>query len=132
MAGKSRLPRLAWSTDQLSELQQLSQSRTASLREVQQARILCRYHAAETIAGIARATEMTRKSVRKWVDKALAMDAEAALKDAYHRLRAPVITEEARAWVVHLACSKPKEMGYAAELWTRSLLARHVRRREAV
>src|SRR6202022_3526323 len=72
--------------------------------------------------------EITRKSVRKWIDKALAMGAEAALKDAYHRPRAPVITEQARAWVVHLACSKPKELGYAAELWTRSLLAKHVRR----
>lgn len=131
MAGKSKLPKLALSTGQLSELQQLSQSRTASLREVQRARILCRYHAGETIAGIARAMEMTRKSIRKWIDKALAMGAEAALKDAYHRPRAPVITEEARAWVVHLACSKPKELGYASELWTRSLLARHVRR-EAV
>jgi hypothetical protein len=28
---------------------------------------------------------------------------------------------------VHLACSKPKDPGYAAELWTRSALARHVR-----
>jgi hypothetical protein len=128
MAGKTRLPKVALSGDQLTELQQLSQSRTASLREVQRARILCRYHAGETITAIARAMELTRKSVRKWIDKALAMGAEAALKDAYHRPRAPVITEEARAWVVHLACSKPKDLGYAAELWTRSLLAQHVRR----
>jgi transposase len=128
MAGKTRLPKLALSAEQLSELLQLSQSRTASLREVQRARILCRYHEGETITRIARAMEITRKSVRKWIDKALAMGAEAALKDAYHRPRAPVITEEARAWVVHLACSKPKELGYAAELWTRSLLAQHVRR----
>src|SRR6266436_437157 len=128
MAGKSRLPKLSFSAEQVSELQQLSQSRTAPLREVQRARILCRYHAGETITSIARAMETTRKSVRKWIDKALAMGAEAALKDAYHRPRAPGITEQARAWVVHLACSKPKELGYAAELWTRSLLARHVRR----
>jgi len=128
MAGKTRLPKLVLSAEQLSELQQLSQSRTASVREVQRARILCRYHAGETITSIARAMETTRKSVRKWIDKALAMGAEAALKDAYHRPRAPGITEQARAWVVHLACSKPKELGYAAELWTRSLLARHVRR----
>jgi len=131
MAGKSRLPKLTLNAERLAELQQLSQSRTAPLREVQRARILCRYQAGETIAGIARALEMTRKSVRKWIDKALAMGAEAALKDAYHRPRAPVITEEARAWVVHLACSKPKQLGYAAELWTRSLLARHVRREAA-
>src|SRR2546426_9016250 len=99
MAGKSRLPKLTLNDGQMSKLQQLSQSRTAPLREVQRARILCHYHAGETIAGIARAMEMTRKSVRKWIDKALAMGAEAALKDAYHRPRAPVITEEARAWV---------------------------------
>ncbi len=128
MAGKTRLPKLALSAEQFSELQQLSQSRTASVREVQRARILCRYHAGETITGIAHAMEITRKSVRKWINKALAMGAEAALKDAYHRPRAPVITEQARAWVVHLACSKPKELGYAAELWTRSLLAQQVRR----
>src|SRR5580704_6426484 len=128
MAGKSRLPKLSFSAEQLSELQQLSQSRTAPLREVHRARILCRYHAGETVTSIARAMKTTRKSVRKWIDKALAMGAEAALKDAYHRPRAPVITEQARAWVIHLACSKPKELGYAAELWTRSLLARHVRR----
>jgi transposase len=131
MAGKSRLPKLALSPEQLSDLQDLSKSQTAPLREVQRARILCRYHAGETITGIARAMEVTRKSVRKWIDKALAMGADAALKDAYHRARAPVITEEARAWVVHLACSKPKELGYAAELWTRSLLAQHVRREAA-
>ena len=128
MAGKTRLPKLALRGEQLSELQQLSQSRTASVREVQRAGILCRYHAGETVTGISRAMEITRKSVRKWIDKALAMGAEAALKDAYHRPHAPVITEQARAWVVHLACSKPKELGYAAELWTRSLLAEHVRR----
>jgi len=128
MAGKSRLPKLSFSAEQLSELQQLSQSRTAPLREVQRARILCRYHAGETVTAIARAMEITRKSVRKWIDKALAMGAEAALKDTYHRPRAPVITDQARAWVVHLACCKPKELGYAAELWTRSLLAQHVRR----
>src|SRR5438874_284891 len=70
MAGKSRLPRLTLNAGQLSELQQLSQSRTAPLREVQRARILCHYHAGETITGIALALKMTRKSVRKWIDKA--------------------------------------------------------------
>ncbi len=33
--------------------------------------------------------------------------------------------------MVHLACSKPKEMGYAAELWTRRSLAQHVRQHAA-
>ena len=63
---------------------------------------------------------MTRKSVDKWIRKALAMGSDAALKDAYHRPKEPIITEEAKAWVIHLACSKPKDLGYAAEVWTRN------------
>jgi transposase len=109
------------------QLQQLRDSQTAPWREVQRARILWRYHGGESIAEIARAVKMTRTSVGKWIGKALAMGVGAALKDAYHRPKAPVITEEDKAWVVHLACSKPKEFGYAAEVWTRKALAKHVR-----
>jgi hypothetical protein len=55
------------------------------------------------------------------------MGIEAGLKDAFHRPKEPVITGADKAWVVHLACAKPKELGYAAELWTRQSLAAHVR-----
>jgi hypothetical protein len=52
---------------------------------------------------IARAVKMTRKSVGKRIEKALEMGVAAGLRDAYHRPKAPVITDEAKAWVVHLA-----------------------------
>jgi transposase len=39
----------------------------------------------------------------------------AALKDSYHRPKEPGIGDDAKAWVVHVACSKPKDLGYAAE-----------------
>jgi transposase/transposase-like protein len=131
MAGKSGRPKLILSPEQKEELARLSHSRGSPVREVQRAQILCRFEAGETITGIAGALKTTRPSVRKWVDKALAMGASAALKDTWRRPHAPVITEEAKAWVVHLACSKPKDHGYAAELWTRSLLAQHVRQHAA-
>src|ERR1700689_2065339 len=70
---------------------------------------------------------MTRLSVSKWVAKALAVGPMAALKDNFHRPKDPVIGDDAKAWVVHLACSKPKDLGYAAEVWSRQALARHVR-----
>jgi transposase len=127
MAGKSKRPKLALEPDELERLQRLRQAPTAPLREVQRAQILTRYHAGETVAQIARNLHITRKSVAKWISRALAVGPSAALKDAYHRPKAPSITEEARAWVVSLACGKPKELGYAAELWTRSALANHVR-----
>jgi transposase len=127
MAGKSGLPQLILSPEQEKELTRLSHSLAAPAREVLRAQILCRFAAGETVTEIARALKTTRPSVQKWVNKALAMGASAALKDTWHRPHAPVITEQAKAWVVHVACSKPKDHGYAAELWTRSLLAKHVR-----
>ena len=52
---------------------------------------------------------------------------KAGIRDTQHKPREAEITDDAKAWVVNLACSKPKDLGYAAELWTRSALARHVR-----
>ncbi len=112
----------------MEQLERLRRSQTATRREVQRAKILRRDHAGETIAAIARKVSMTRTSVAKWVGKALNVGLAAGLKDTYHRPREPVITDVAKAWVVHLACSKPQEYGYAAELWTRQSLAHHVRR----
>lgn len=129
MAGKSKRSRLVLTPEEQVQIQQLRESQTAPWREVQRARILWRYHSGESIAEIARAVKMTRKSVGKWIGKALEMGLAAALKDTFHRPKAPVITEEGKAWVIHLACSKPKDLGYAAEVWTRKALAKHVRDR---
>ena len=128
MAGKSRRAKLVLTREEVERLERLRRSQTAPRREVQRAEILWSYHVGETIAAIARKVSMTRTSVAKWVGKALNVGLAAGLKDAYHRPREPVITEAAKAWVVHLACAKPQEYGYAAELWTRQSLAHHVRR----
>ncbi len=127
----SQHPALILTAEEKEYLDQLRQSRTAAIRDVQRARILWRYHVGETVTQIAGALKMTRKSVLKWIDKALQMGAKAGIKDTPHKPREAVITDDAKAWVVNLACSKPKDLGYAAELWTRSALARHVRK-EAV
>jgi DNA-binding MarR family transcriptional regulator len=124
-------PALVLTVEEKEHLNQLRQSRTAAVRDVQRAQILWRYHSGETVTQIARALKTTRNSVVKWIDKALQMGVVAGLRDTPHKPREAVITDDAKAWVVHLACSKPKDLGYAAELWTRSALAGHVRR-EAV
>src|SRR6202142_1826715 len=127
MAGKTRRSRLILSDDEKAELQQLARSRTVPHREALRAAILLGYHAGESIAGIGRRLGMTRLSVAKWVAKALAVGPMAALKDNYHRPKEPVIGDDAKAWVLHVACSKPKDLGYAAEVWSRRALARHIR-----
>jgi transposase len=128
MARASTRPRLVLTGEEKHHLDLLRQSKTAAFRDVQRAQILWRYDAGENVSQIARAMKMTRKSVLKWIDKTLQVGVKAGIKDTPHKPREAVITDDAKAWVVHLACCKPKEYGYAAELWTRSALARHVRK----
>jgi hypothetical protein len=131
MAGKSKRAKLMLSAEDLAKLEQLSRARIVPKRETQRSEILLRYHAGENIASISRSLQMTRVSVAKWVAKALAVGPAAALKDSYHRPKEPVIGDDAKAWVVHVACSKPKDVGYAAETWSRQALASHVRKHAA-
>jgi hypothetical protein len=51
----------------------------------------------------------------------------AALDDSPRPGREPVITDEARTFVVDLACRKAKDLSYPHELWTTRLLAKHIR-----
>jgi len=128
MPRKSQKAKLILSQEKKEQLQQIANSRKAPLREVQRANILLRYAEGIPIMHIEKTIHMSRPTIYKWIDKALAVGIEEGLKDKYHRAKEPVITEEAKAWVINLACSKPTEHGYAAEMWTRSALADHTRK----
>ena len=89
--------------------------------------MLLDYAAGQSVSAIARALGTNRPKVERCLDKALQLGALAALGDLPRKGRPARITPEARAWVVSLACVKPTDLGYAQELWTTRLLARHVR-----
>jgi transposase len=127
VAGKSKLPALVLTPEEEKRLETLQASRAAPVREVERARILLRYHAGNNPSAIQTTLGISRVTIYHCLHKALEMGIEAGLKDAFHRPKEPVITGTDKAWVVHLACTKPKELGYAAELWTRQSLALHVR-----
>ena len=127
MAGKSKLPALVLTAEEMKRLETLSASRAAPVREVERARLLLQYHAGNNPSAIQRALNLSRVTIYHCLHKALEMGLEAGLKDRFHRPKEPVIGPDAKAWVVHLACTKPKELGYASELWTRQALADHVR-----
>lgn len=128
MPRKSRRPKLIMNEDQRNDLIRLSQSRTAPLREIQRASILIKYADGKSISSIEKDLKVSRPTIYKCIDKSLAAGIETGLKDKYHTPKLPVITEEAKAWVINLACTKPKDHGYAAELWTLTELAKHVRK----
>jgi len=128
MPRKTQKAKLVLSKEQQEELKKTVQSRKSPIREVQRANILLRYSEGMPITEIEKMTHVSRPTIYKWMEKSLAMGIEEGLKDKYHRPKQPVITEEAKAWVISIACQKPKDFGYAAEVWTRKALAEHARK----
>ena len=74
-----------------------------------------------------RAIGVTDQTVERCLRRAERFGVIAALDDSPRPGRERVITEEARTFVVDLACRKPKGLGYPHELWTTRLLTRHIR-----
>jgi transposase len=105
---------------------ELAGSRTSAQREVERAKVLLAYADGESPTEIQRALGVSRPTIYKCIDKALAAGVATGLRDRFHRPHAPQISEAAKAFVIDLACRKPVDLGLAAELWTLSALAEYV------
>ena len=126
MARASGRAALHLTAESKAMLSGLARSRTAPAREIERAKVLLAYAEGQSSTLIQRSLGISRPTIYKCIDKALAAGVNAGLRDRYHRPYAPEISDAAKAWVGDLACRKPKDLGYAAELWTLSALAGHV------
>jgi len=113
--------------DDLVQLETIARSRTEPACRVVRARILLAYHTDPSAYAVSQAIGVTHQTVQRCLDRAVRLGAVAALDDSPRPGRAPEITNDAKAWLVSLACQKAKDLGYPHELWTTRLLARHVR-----
>ncbi len=127
MPFQSQRASLELGDDTFATLDSISRSRTEPAHRVERSKIILRYAAGVTISAIARSLNTNRPKVERCIDKALQLGAVAALSDVPRKGRPPEIDEEARAWVISLACQKPNDLGYPEELWTTRLLAKHAR-----
>jgi len=127
MPFKSKRSPLALEEKENLFLQGLATSRSEPHAKVKRARILLAYSRGETISAIARQEQTDRPVVERCVDKALSGGIMTALRDLARSGRPAKISDEDKAWVIHLACNKPSDYKYAAERWTVSQLAKHIR-----
>lgn len=125
---KSQRAKLSISKEDKSELLRISKSKTSPHREVIRSAILLKYMVSQTITSIAKDCNTNRPLVERCIDKAIAYGALAALKDLPGRGVKPTITDDAKSWVLSIACMSPKELRYANEIWTYSLLISHIRK----
>jgi transposase len=129
MARKSKRAALVLTPQQRATLKELAASRSAATREVERAKVMLGYADGLSVTELQRQLGFSRPMIYRCVDKALAAGVQMGLKDKYHRPHEPEISDEAKAWVVSIACTKPKDQGLAAELWSISALARFVSER---
>src|SRR2546430_3390900 len=127
MAGWRRAVELAMTDEEIERLTALSRSRTEPASRVSRAQMLLAYRENPSFCAVGQRVGVHHQTVQRCVERALGYGPLAAIEDRPRPGKEPVITPEARAWLMSLACDKAKEHGYPHELWTTRLLARHAR-----
>ena len=128
MVAPRRLIALPTDEEQRQRLLEISRSRTEPTSRVERARIILAYLEEPSAYAVAQTIGVTQQTVTRCLKPAAELGVIEALDDRPRAGRDPVITAEAKTWLVALACQKPKELGYPHELWTTRLLAAHARR----
>jgi transposase len=113
--------------EQRQRLLEISRSRTEPTSRVERARIILAYLHDPSAYAVARTIGVTQQTVTRCLQRAAELGVIEALDDRPRAGRDPVITAEAKTWLVALACRKARELGYPHELWTTRLLAAHAR-----
>ena len=114
------------SSEDRAFLEEQTRARTIQAQTVIRAKILLLKADGISIDAIADKVDLNRKSVMLCISKYLDGGVENALYDAPGRGRNAEITDDEKAWVINIACQKPKDLGYSAEVWTRALLTKHI------
>jgi transposase len=109
------------------ELMRIRNSRTESASSVQRAKILLFYSDGTRITDIVRKMDITRPLAERCIDKALTFGPLQALRDLPRCGHPTIIGDDAKSWVLSIACQKPTDLGYAAQTWTYRMLINHIR-----
>lgn len=117
--------------DHKTALEKLAKSGMTPVLTVQRAKILLLKEQGKSSSDIAGELNISRHTVELWVKKYRSRTPKDSLEDLLSvsegRGRKEQITGEARTWLISIACMKPKDLGYAAEVWTTSSLTKHIR-----
>ena len=116
------------SDDERDYLKSLIKTRTLQAQIIDRARILLWKSEAKTDKVIADNLGISINTVRRCIERFNTSGTNLALFDDERSGRPVEITDDAKAWVISVACQKPCDLGYAAELWTLAALHAHIQK----
>lgn len=122
---KSAVP-IFLSDDDKSYLKSILQKGTVEARVYRRARILLLKSEGMADELIADKLDISRPTVKLCLKKYMESGIKTALEDCKGRGRKIEITDDAKAWVINIACQKPSAFGLAAELWYPLSLTRYI------
>jgi hypothetical protein len=111
MAGWRRAVELTMTDEEIEKLTVLSRSRTEPASQVSRAQMLLAYRGNPSFCAVGKRIGVHHQTVQRCVERALAYGPLTAIEDRPRPGKEPVITLEAKAWLVSLACDKAKEHG---------------------
>lgn len=119
---------IALSKDEQDYLKSLIKTRTIQAQVVDRARMLLWKSEAKSDKLIADSLGVAVNTVRRCISRYNSSGVNIALFDDERSGRPSEITDDAKAWIISVACQKPCELGYAAELWTLAALHSHIQK----
>lgn len=119
---------LALSDEDKDYLKSLSKKRTIQAQVVDRARILLYKADGMTFQEIAEKLAISTATVRLCITKFNKGGVDAAIFDIQRSGRPSEITDDAKAWIISVACQRPTELGYPQELWTLTALHKHIQK----
>lgn len=117
------------------QLEKLANSGMTPVIIAQRAKILLYKSQGMSNDAVADKLGINKRTVLLWTKKYVGRSDDETLDDLLNVAKGrgckDEITGEARTWLISVACTKPKDFGYAAETWTTKALTNHIRKTAA-
>lgn len=119
--------KIVLASEDRKRLEKLSRSQTDEFRKVQRAKIILLCADGLSNAEIAASIGTHRNTVSNIINRYLSAGFDFAINDNERSGKPSIITDDEKAWIINIACTRPVDLGYAQELWTYKKLQQHFR-----
>ena len=128
MVFKRKYPKPDISGEDLAQLMRIRSSMKEEKRKVTRASIILDYLEGYSDDRIAARNSINKNTVKKCLSKLREFGLDAALNDLPRPGKPRNITDDDRAWIINLACTKPSDYGYSDELWSYTIMVDYIRK----